>query len=83
MGGEARRAAVIGQGYVGLPVAVRAVLAGYDVVGFEVDDFWRTRALMLAAGTEFIGPVQETETRVWNHFRGPDGNIYEIMAIKV
>jgi len=53
------------------------------VVGFEVDDFWQTRALMLAAGTEFIGPVQETETRVWNHFRGPDGNIYEIMAIKV
>jgi len=28
---------VIGQGYVGLPVAVRAVLAGYDVIGFEVD----------------------------------------------
>ncbi|MCO5319731.1 MAG: nucleotide sugar dehydrogenase, partial [Microthrixaceae bacterium] len=38
MGNEARRAAVIGQGYVGLPVAVRAVLAGYDVTGFEVDD---------------------------------------------
>lgn len=32
------RAVVIGQGYVGLPVAVRAVLGGYDVVGFEVDD---------------------------------------------
>ncbi len=30
--------AVIGQGYVGLPVAVRAVLSGYDVVGFEVDE---------------------------------------------
>ena len=28
---------VIGQGYVGLPVSVRAVLAGYDVIGFEVD----------------------------------------------
>jgi nucleotide sugar dehydrogenase len=33
----ALRAAVLGQGYVGLPVAVRAVLAGYDVVGYEVD----------------------------------------------
>lgn len=31
------RAVVVGQGYVGLPVAVRAVLGGYDVVGFEVD----------------------------------------------
>lgn len=32
------KAVVVGQGYVGLPVAVRAVLGGYDVVGFEVDD---------------------------------------------
>ena len=34
---DPKRTAVLGQGYVGLPVAVRAVLAGYDVVGFEVD----------------------------------------------
>lgn len=32
------KAVVIGQGYVGLPVAVRAVLADYRVVGYEVDD---------------------------------------------
>ncbi len=31
------RAVVVGQGYVGLPVAMRAVHGGYDVVGFEVD----------------------------------------------
>jgi len=31
------RVVVIGQGYVGLPVAVRAVETGFDVVGFEVD----------------------------------------------
>ncbi|MDQ2677540.1 MAG: nucleotide sugar dehydrogenase [Actinomycetota bacterium] len=37
MGPTTQRATVIGQGYVGLPVAVRAALAGYDVVGFEVD----------------------------------------------
>ena len=30
--------AVVGQGYVGLPVAVRAVLSGYRVIGFEIDD---------------------------------------------
>jgi nucleotide sugar dehydrogenase len=34
---DTRRAVVLGQGYVGLPVAVRAVLGGYDVLGFEVD----------------------------------------------
>ncbi len=28
---------VVGQGYVGLPVAVRAVHGGYDVIGFEID----------------------------------------------
>ena len=30
------RVVVIGQGYVGLPVAMRAVEAGFEVVGFEV-----------------------------------------------
>jgi UDP-N-acetyl-D-glucosamine dehydrogenase len=38
MDSTTQRATVIGQGYVGLPVAVRAVLAGYEVVGFEVDE---------------------------------------------
>ena len=28
---------VVGQGYAGLPVAMRAVEAGFDVVGFDVD----------------------------------------------
>jgi UDP-N-acetyl-D-glucosamine dehydrogenase len=28
---------VVGQGYVGLPLAMRAVDAGFDVVGFDVD----------------------------------------------
>ncbi|MFN8050215.1 MAG: nucleotide sugar dehydrogenase [Acidimicrobiales bacterium] len=32
-----QRVVVIGQGYVGLPVAVCAVEAGFDVVGFELD----------------------------------------------
>jgi UDP-N-acetyl-D-glucosamine dehydrogenase len=29
---------VVGQGYVGLPLAVRAVECGFDVIGFDVDD---------------------------------------------
>jgi UDP-N-acetyl-D-glucosamine dehydrogenase len=28
---------VVGQGYVGLPVAIRAVEVGFDVVGFDID----------------------------------------------
>lgn len=35
---EATRVAVFGQGYVGLPVAIRAAEVGFDVVGFDVDE---------------------------------------------
>ncbi len=52
------------------------------VVGFEVADFSMARSHMIAAGIEFIGPVQDNDSRTWNHFRGPDGNIYEIMSKK-
>ena len=38
---------VVGRGYVGLALAVRAVEVGYDVVGYDVDD---DRIKALAAG---------------------------------
>ena len=34
---QPQRLVVLGQGYVGLPLAVRGVEAGYDVVGYDVD----------------------------------------------
>ena len=49
------------------------------VVGLLVDDCAGTRARMLDAGIEFIGPVQADAGATWNHFRGPDGNVYELM----
>lgn len=49
-------------------------------VGFLVDDFDEARATMLDAGIEFIGEPQTDGHRSWNHFRGPDGNIYEILG---
>lgn len=36
--GESNKVVVIGQGYVGLPVAVTAAERGFSVVGFDVDD---------------------------------------------
>src|SRR5688572_11003969 len=48
------RVVVIGQGYVGLPLAMRAVEVGYDVVGFEVDE---GRATRLAAGDSYVGDI--------------------------
>lgn len=45
---------VIGQGYVGLPLAVRAVEVGYDVVGVEVD---QARVERLARGDSYVEDV--------------------------
>jgi catechol 2,3-dioxygenase-like lactoylglutathione lyase family enzyme len=49
------------------------------VVGLLVDDFAATRAAMVAAGIRFIGEPQSSGGAVWNHYYGPDGNVYEIM----
>jgi UDP-N-acetyl-D-glucosamine dehydrogenase len=45
---------VIGQGYVGLPLAVRAVEAGMDVVGLDVDV---SRVKRLGAGESFVEDI--------------------------
>jgi catechol 2,3-dioxygenase-like lactoylglutathione lyase family enzyme len=51
------------------------------VVGFAVDSFPDVHAAMTAAGIEFIYPEpQQAAGRTWQHFRGPDGNIYEIIG---
>jgi hypothetical protein len=49
------------------------------------DASWRTdpdvHAAMTAAGIEFIYPEpQRAGGRAWQHFRGPDGNIYEVIG---
>lgn len=51
-----QRAVVIGQGYVGLPVAVRAVEAGFSVVGFDVDE-WKVERL--GAGTSYVEDIPD------------------------
>jgi catechol 2,3-dioxygenase-like lactoylglutathione lyase family enzyme len=50
------------------------------VTGFLVDDVEQARTEMEAAGVEFIGEIQRDESSCWNHFTGPDGNIYEIIS---
>ncbi|MEH0841657.1 nucleotide sugar dehydrogenase [Micromonospora sp. CPCC 205711] len=45
---------VIGQGYVGLPLAMRAVEAGFDVVGLDLDE---SRVKQLAAGESFVEDI--------------------------
>ena len=49
------------------------------VAGFLVDDVREARADLEAAGVSFLSPVHESDDgAAWSHFRGPDGNVYEI-----
>lgn len=47
------------------------------VAGFQVDDIEEARRELEAAGIEFIGDIEGQRSR-WSHFRGPDGNVYEL-----
>ena len=49
---------VIGQGYVGLPLAMRAVDAGHHVVGYEVDE---NRVKCLLAAETYVEDVASSE----------------------
>ncbi len=50
------------------------------VVAFRVDDVEAARATMEAAEIEFIGPIQQMDKMKWNHFRAPDGTVFEIFS---
>jgi hypothetical protein len=51
------------------------------VVGLRVESFAFTRAAMLRAGIEFLySEPQRHGGQAWQHFRGPDGNVYEIIG---
>lgn len=50
------------------------------VVAFHVDDVEEARATMEAAGIEFIGPIQRADKTSWNHFRAPDGTVFELLS---
>jgi UDP-N-acetyl-D-glucosamine dehydrogenase len=52
------RLVVMGQGYVGLPLAMRAVAAGFDVVGYEPAP---ERAARLAAGDSYVEDIPSGE----------------------
>ncbi len=49
-----KKVVVVGQGYVGLPLAMRAVEVGYEVVGFDIDP---RRVELLATATSYVEDV--------------------------
>ncbi|MGH3845224.1 MAG: nucleotide sugar dehydrogenase [Pseudonocardiaceae bacterium] len=56
-----RRVVVVGQGYVGLPVAIRAVEAGFDVVGFDID---KTRVDCLRKAQTYVDDITDSDLAV-------------------
>ena len=54
--GSLGKLVVVGQGYVGLPLALRAVEAGYDVVGFDLDV---NRIKRLADGDSYVEDITD------------------------
>lgn len=52
------RVVIAGQGYVGLPLAVRAAQVGHSVVGFDVDG---ERIKRLCAGESYVDDVSSAE----------------------
>lgn len=52
------RVGVLGLGYVGLPLAVRAARAGFAVLGFDVD---AQRVAQIAEGRSYVADVRDDE----------------------
>lgn len=51
---------VVGMGYVGLPLAMRAAVVGHQVVGYDTD---QGRVTLLAAGESYIEDVPSAELK--------------------
>ncbi|MFI8288545.1 nucleotide sugar dehydrogenase [Streptomyces sp. ms191] len=54
------RVVVVGQGYVGLPLAIRAAEVGHQVIGYDVD---AERVKSLAAGESYVEDVSSERIR--------------------
>ncbi|WP_406298275.1 nucleotide sugar dehydrogenase [Embleya sp. NBC_00888] len=54
------RVVIAGQGYVGLPLAVRAAQVGHEVVGYDVDE---GRVKRLAAGESYVEDIPSAHVR--------------------
>jgi catechol 2,3-dioxygenase-like lactoylglutathione lyase family enzyme len=50
------------------------------VVGLAVEDAAATRERLEAAGIMFLTELERDGDVAWCHFRGPDGNVYEIIS---
>ncbi|MGD0985742.1 MAG: VOC family protein [Acidimicrobiales bacterium] len=68
---EGHHVEVFGPNYLGKEHMVTG-----PVVGFEVHDLAAAVNELRDAGVELLG----TPAATWQHFRGPDGNVYELLS---
>jgi catechol 2,3-dioxygenase-like lactoylglutathione lyase family enzyme len=68
---DGRNVEVFGEGYRG-----KEHFDTGPVAGFAVRDLPAAVAELRAAGVELLGEPGPT----WQHFRGPDGNVYELVT---
>jgi catechol 2,3-dioxygenase-like lactoylglutathione lyase family enzyme len=68
---DGRNVEVFGTGYPG-----KEHFRSGPVAGFAVTDLPAAVEELRAAGVELLGEAGPT----WQHFRGPDGNVYELVA---
>jgi UDP-N-acetyl-D-glucosamine dehydrogenase len=54
----AKKLVVVGQGYVGLPLAMRAVTAGMNVVGFDINE---DRVMRLSRAESYVEDIPDKE----------------------
>lgn len=54
----AKKLVVVGQGYVGLPLAMRAVAVGLNVVGYDINE---DRVMRLSRGESFVEDIPNEE----------------------
>jgi hypothetical protein len=68
---DGRHVEVFGSGYQG-----KEYFSTGPVAGFAVRDLPAAVGELRRAGLELLGEAGPT----WQHFRGPDGNVYELVA---
>jgi glyoxylase I family protein len=52
------------------------------VAGFLVDDLATATREIVAGGAELLGGRNDAAHSSWQHFRAPDGNVYELKEIR-
>jgi glyoxylase I family protein len=58
---------------------VRLPEAHDTILGFLVDDVESAAAELVARGVELDGPLREGERFRYQHFRAPDGRVFELV----